>query len=165
MVISIFFAFGSVDSPWVNSDLRAELMQRPADLYQKSRKWAGDIAKMGKNNTRRGSRKMAWLRGSTPVSEGYDGGLGLPEWDGSLGPLGHGMPWTEIWDSWFLSCGEALKPLMFAFQVNVVLINECLSSGEFECTFIECNRRPQVENESWLHHLPKHVHGYCMADQ
>ena len=26
---------------------------RPADLYQKSRKWAGDIAKMGNNNTRR----------------------------------------------------------------------------------------------------------------
>ena len=29
--------------------------QRPEELYKKSRKWAGDIAKKGNNNTRTGS--------------------------------------------------------------------------------------------------------------
>jgi len=59
-------------------------MFMPQELYQKSRKWASDIAKAGNNNTR-----------------------------GTM---------------------EAL-----VFQ------NE---TGEFECQFIECNRRPQVENEA-----------------
>jgi len=59
-------------------------MFMPADLYQKSRKWAGDIAKMGNNNTR-----------------------------------------------------ATMEALVFQ--------NE---HGEYECSFIECNRRPQVENEA-----------------
>lgn len=56
----------------------------PADLYQKSRIWARDIARMGNNNTR-------------------------------------------------------------ATMEGLVFQNE---KGEFELSFIECNRRPQVENEA-----------------
>lgn len=59
-------------------------MFMPEELYKKSRKWAGDIAKKGNNNTR-----------------------------------------------------ATMEALVFK--------NE---KGEFECTFIECNRRPQVENEA-----------------
>ncbi|CAE7347625.1 unnamed protein product, partial [Symbiodinium necroappetens] len=65
------------------SDDKIDLFM-PQDLYQKSRKWAGDIAKMGNNNTR-----------------------------------------------------ATMEALVFQ--------NE---KGEYECSFIECNRRPQVENEA-----------------
>ncbi|CAJ1431504.1 unnamed protein product [Effrenium voratum] len=79
---------------WFNSSLQKVVeiglddanitMFMPEDLYKKSRVWAGDIAKMGNNNTR-----------------------------------------------------ATMEALVFK--------NE---KGKFECSFIECNRRPQVENEA-----------------
>merc|ERR1719392_391352 len=67
----------------------------PADLYQKSRVWAADVARLGGNNTR-------------------------------------------------------------AMMEALVFQNE---KGEFECQFIECNRRPQVENEA-LALLQQDAEGY-----